>query len=282
MYIVIYAGGCYGQFVTFTLDWLQGNYSEDFRPFTPQGNAHDNNSPIRYDLQHALEDPVTNSHMHPIQEKDSMDDMHDVIDKLLGVYDQVVVLYPELTDFVWTCNNKLYKIRGPERWYKERLETNPNFKSLDNHEVWNMREWLSIQMWDHHKSETGHDVMIDYDNPKVYKFPVNKLRDDFTRTFNDLGTFLGLHNVRLNDQMDELHQDWLTNEKFIYKDRLIKELTDAIINDVDMEMHDLTLFDTAFIQRNLRLAGYEIECYGLNTWPTNTKQLRKLLYETKI
>ena len=44
MYIVIYAGGCYGQFVTFTLDWLQGNYSEDFRPFTPQGNAHDNNS----------------------------------------------------------------------------------------------------------------------------------------------------------------------------------------------------------------------------------------------
>ena len=105
---------------------------------------------------------------------------------------------------------------------------------MDNHEVWNMREWLSIQMWDHHKSETGHDVMIDYDNPKVYKFPVNKLRDDFTRTFNDLGTFLGLHNVRLNDQMDELHQDWLTNEKFIYKDRLIKELTDAIINDVDM------------------------------------------------
>ena len=80
MYIVIYAGGCYGQFVTFTLDWLQGNYSEDFRPFTPQGNAHDNNSPIRYDLRHALEDPVTNSHMHPIQEKDSMDDMQDVID----------------------------------------------------------------------------------------------------------------------------------------------------------------------------------------------------------
>ena len=36
---------------------------------------------------------------------------------------------------------------------------------------------------------------------------------------------------------DELQFDWLTNEKS-HKDRLIKELTDAIINDVDMEMHD--------------------------------------------
>ena len=42
-----------------------------------------------------------------------MDDMHDVIDKLLEYTTEVVVLYPELTDFVWTCNNKLYKIPVP-------------------------------------------------------------------------------------------------------------------------------------------------------------------------
>ena len=34
MYIIAYPAGCYGNFIGFTLDWMQGNYAVDYRPFT--------------------------------------------------------------------------------------------------------------------------------------------------------------------------------------------------------------------------------------------------------
>ena len=40
-----------------------------------------------------------------------------------------------------------------------------------------------------------------------------------------------------------------------------------------------TMLDEAYVQHCLREQGYEIRCDGLDTFPTNSSDLRELIYE---
>ena len=99
------------------------------------------------------------------------------------------------------------------------------------------------------------------------------------RSFTELAKWLGIKNVRTGDELTKLHADWVQNEPYLYKDRLIENIVDAIINEKVLEMNGLTIVDESQIQHRLRNAGYEIKCHGLNKWPKTTTQLRELIYK---
>jgi len=146
-------------------------------------------------------------------------------------------------------------------------------------DTWEYREFLSFWLYDQHMSETGYKDIIEYNHDRVLKIQINQIRDDFNNTFNKLSEWLQIENVRSNDELSKLHFDWLQNEPYLYKDRLIENIIDAIINNVDIPMNECSIFDQADIQRRLRNAGYEIKCYGLDNWPKTTTQLRELVYK---
>jgi hypothetical protein len=279
MHIIAYNGGSYGQFTGWCLDWIQGKYTENTRPFTSIGNSHNNNCKFFYSIDDAIINPVTNSHVHPIFKES--DNIILQLEKLLAVYDKVVLLYPLLDDFLWNCNNKLHKIKGVQAYLDENM-TNDDLLKWQSKSIWEVREWLSICLHDQHLAETGYKDIISYTNNRVFKIPINKIRDDFVNTFQSLSKYLELDNIRTTEDLKKLHQDWLKNEKHLYKDKLIKELVYAIIHNNSIEMNNLSMFDEAEIQRRLRLEGYEIKCYGLDTWPKTTTQLRELIYEADV
>jgi len=276
MHIIAYNAGSYGQFTGWCLDWMQGKHSENARPFTSRGNSHNNGLVNQTTVDNAITSPVTNSHVHPIQTES--DNLIVQLEKLLSVYDKVVLLYPSIDDFLWNCNNKLNKIWGVQGWIDQNI-SNPCLSNWEDKQLWEIREWLSIWLYDQHMAESGYRDITNYSNDRVFKIPINKIRDDFINTFQSLSKYLELDNIRSTKDLEKLHEDWLLNEKHLYKDRLIENIVYAIINDIHKEMTDLTIFDQADIQRRLRLEGYEIECYGLNEWPKTTTQLRELIYE---
>ncbi len=281
MHIIAYPGGCYGQFTGWTLEWIQGKYPANHRPFTKKNNSHNWNGNFRSSVDQAVLIPKERSHVHPIQHK--TDNVISNIKKLLTAYDKVILLYPALDDFLWSCNNKLTKIHGSadawKVWNKSYVQDDlSNWESTDD---WEYREFLSLWLYNQHMNETGYKDITNYENSKVFKIQISQLRDDFINTITDLSKWLQIENVRSDDDLTKLHLDWLQNEPYLYKDRLIKEMVDAIINNVDIPMNECSIFDQADIQRRLRNAGYEIKCYGLNEWPSTTTQLRELIYEAE-
>lgn len=276
MHIIVYNGGTYGQFTSWCLDWMQGRYTINTRPFTSRGNSHKNNSVFFPTVNDAIASPVTNSTVHPVICKS--DNIITQIEKLLSVYDKIVLHYPDLDDFLWNCNNKLTKIWGVQGYIDQNI-TNQCLDSWEDKNPWELREWFSLWLNDQHMSESGYNDIVDYTNNRVFKVPINKIRDNFYNTYQSMAKFLDINVIRTAEDFDNLHKDWLANEKHLYKDRLIKELVHATIHNISIEMKDLTIFDQADIQRRLRLEGYKIECYGLNEWPETTTQLRELIYE---
>jgi len=281
MHVIVYNAGSYGQFTGWCIDWMQGNYgyTENTRPFTDMGNSHNNHIKCFPGAEAAIANPISNSHLHPV--RNQSDNAITEIETCLTVFDKVILLYPWLDDFLWNCNNKLYKVDGLVG-YLERLMINLDFSAWEDQSRWELREWFSIWLYDQHMAESGYKDIVDYTNDRVFKVPINKIRDDFSNTYQSMAKFLDINVIRTAEDFDNLHKDWLANEKHLYKDRLIKELVHATIHNISIEMKDLTLFDEAEMQRRLRLEGYEIKCYGLNEWPKTTTQLRELIYEADV
>jgi hypothetical protein len=279
MYCITFAGGCYGNFVAWTLEWMQGRYPLDYRPFTAANNSHNWRSTYRGSIEEAVAHPIEGACLHPVHNE--TDSIVTSIEKLLTVYDKVVVLYPELEDFLWSCNNKLTKIYSNEKGWINNNSKYIGLAEWESKEPWEYRESLSFFLYNQHMSEIRYKDIINYSNSCMLKIEINQIRDDFNNTFNKLSEWLQIENVRSDDDLTKLHKDWIQNEPYLYKDRLIKEMFDAIINNIDIPMNDCSIFDQADIQRRLRNAGYEIKCHSLNEWPGTTTQLRELIYEAE-
>jgi len=277
MYCIAYPGGCYGNFVGWTLEWMQDKYPVDYRPFTIDHNSHKWDSPFKKNIELALADPIQGCMVHPIQAE--TDTIESAFNKLITVYEKIIALYPVASDFVWHLNNKQTKIFH-DGWIKHN-QTQLDMSAWQGNEIWELREYLSLYLYDQNTAETRYKDVVDYENDKVFKIQINQIRDNFNDVFTELAEWLDIENVRTNKELTKLHKDWIQNEPYLYKDKLIENIVDAIISNRVLEMNELTIIDESQIQRRLRNAGYEIKCYGLNEWPNTTTQLRELIYEAE-
>lgn len=294
MYCIAYPPGAYGNFIGWTLEWLQGKYPVEYRPFK---KTSDSDSNVCFN-NHAWKRIATSGAeltapdgaeqacsiaqngviVHPIQTAEQL--LTTQIKLLHTVYDKIIYLYPELNDFVWHLNNKNTKVYA-DGWlnHNDHLLTD-NKNNWEQYGKWQHREHLSLWWHNQNFTEVQYNEIDLLDNSYVKPVPINQIRDNFVNLVAQLSQWLELEIVVNNDQIRELHNDWLQREIFAYKDKLILDLVDAIINDIELDMINLTIVDECEIQRQLRVKGYEIKCYGLDDWPKTTTQLRELIYET--
>jgi hypothetical protein len=59
-------------------------------------------------------------------------------------------------------------------------------------------------------------------------------------------------------------------------------IVNNILNNIEYTWSNLSIIDEAIIQRQLRLAGYEIICYGLNTFPNSVADIDLILKKVEI
>jgi len=139
---------------------------------------------------------------------------------------------------------------------------------------------LSLFYYDKTLIEVRQDE-IEYLNKTYIKtVPINSIRDNFMQTIISIADWCDIKIKQTDSNILGLHKDWMSVEKYLYKDKLINDLVDSIITGEHKDMHDLTIVDESEIQRRLRNKGFEIQCYELNKWPNTTTELRELIYET--
>jgi hypothetical protein len=144
-------------------------------------------------------------------------------------------------------------------------------------EDWELREFLSMYLYGEWTDVFNPDTFITLKKefPAVTFIEIGELRDNFTETITTLFEKLKLPIVRNN--IEFIHEEWDKLQYFKNKDKQVKEIVDAVLGDINLDWTGLSIIDEAEIQRQLRNNGWEIKCYNLNIFPTNTADLRGLL-----
>lgn len=280
-YIVAFPGGAYGNFIGWTLKWISDDSIDvNDRPWNDKmNNSHNWKKTHHYWLPDACANVVSGSIVHYIDAENT--DFNNNLNLLLQHYNKVILLHPTMDTLLWSCNNKFERV-WQEGWFNQ-----PGKEHMDDalsrwngaNELWQKREFLSFYLHEQHISENALLELSNFAHTRLLKISIDMIKDNFTKTIEDIVNFVGLSNIRTQQDLYVLYKDWLHRQPHINKDRLIYQLVDAIVNNINAQMEDLTLVDTATIQRVLREDhGLEIRCYGLNTWPKTTEELQPLLY----
>ena len=287
---IIFAGGQYGTFVEWCLNYFTDLNFPSALPFTSNGNSHKfignhlhSVAGCKQFVESDLDHQFVRCHLR--LKYNHEDDPFDDFEYIYNNFNQVIFLYSTKDSLAWCINNKFEKIdkvsflKSGLDSFNNVLKNWGNDKKVDNADIWELREMLSYYVYPQYTSEASMDLIDEY--KKQYKnalfVSVDELRDDFELTITQLLANLKLPAVRNN--FLEIYNAWISLQKHRYKDKLIKKIVDTIIqgNDSIDWQGQLTLIDEALIQRSLREQGIELKCYKLDVFPTNTDDLKKVI-----
>jgi hypothetical protein len=230
----------------------------------------------------------------------------------LARYSQVLVLHPTETSKVWWLHNELEKIYvSPELYTKkyepmgisrERLRDamfedindkifsriegakGKNFISMygktsfKDLEPWELRESMVYTEWFECNGSTTCWDILKKEFPEVKFVAIDQLRDNFRETVIDYMNFFNINADDL-DLLDQVGKEWLELQVHHSKDKLLGNIINSLISNTecDWSTEDITLLDEVYIQSELLRQGVEIKCFGLNKFPTNTKDFNPYL-----
>lgn len=141
-------------------------------------------------------------------------------------------------------------------------------------EEWEKREWFSlfyvgyIQEWLDGKK---------YINNKSLLISSSDILFDTKNVFNQVISYCEFSNDN-EEQLDEFIAIWKSKQQYVldeYKD--INQFVESTIKNVYYILEHSSIISEAIIQQKLRSNGYEIRCWGLNIFPTQSQDLHNLL-----
>lgn len=285
----MYGGGLYGTFIEWCLCYFsQTDFSSEF-PFNSNGNSH------LYDgnFQSNLVEYLNSKQYHRFarchfRTSESLS-VFESFEKICASIPKIVYMHLTENSMIWTMNNKFEKILDPVKWLQrdlalvsDRLQNWGENKRPENLETWELREFLSFYLYDQHAAEMDlHHTDEFRSRFSDCKFiDVADLRDNFSNVIVNLMQYLDLEFVRKD--FDRVYKKWIVLQTHCYKDQLIKSIVLNLLNNKYQEWNNsLTLVDEAMIQYFLRNHGYELQCHGLNHFPSNTKDLKKVMYQVQ-
>lgn len=312
--MIVFPPGCYGSWVHWVLNHLSHvDTGVTAPPLSGQGDAHNWNNqncfghltkdfmaslPLLNDEDlcrcHLDEDPVRN-------------DIIETLNWILGNFSKTVYLYAEENSVCWMANVKLDKVwnnngkrEGFDHYFSKERNINTGVhwefvfhnhneilgrwpEEYDNNGMlskWIIREYLSMVLHDSVYKNLSIDKLEHIKSLDLLPVNVVDLRDNFSNTIKKIATHLDIK-IDDNISLDDLYQPWKDSQKHFFKDQLIHDIVNAIIDNKDLNWAELSIIDEALIQHYLRKRGYELKCHGLNEFPTNTKKLRELMYATQ-
>jgi hypothetical protein len=157
------------------------------------------------------------------------------------------------------------------------LQNKDAFAAADPVPTWQLREMISFE---HHRLLRDTTQLYQPSTEVgVINISIRNLIDHFQNTLTGLFDELDIPMTHC-DQLDRVESEWLGNEKFIGTDQLCLDIVaNTLASDTFYWSTDqLTLIDEAYVQYLLRQHQFELRCYGLDTFPTNSVQLKQLLY----
>lgn len=225
--------------------------------------------------------------LHPKQE--GAKNIRANISKAQSFFDKLVFLYPSKSLYLASVNNYVYKAKPPN---KDIFETTLSYINLDNlydnYQVahgtlladvprWILRELLSFNLFN------SWEDLVEWYFPEKYQPKADKMMfvsvEDLlyntNKMLDDISRFLDLPLLRSFNEVVELHNKNLADQKYMLQDKIAKDVLESFYNNTDLEFDPaMTLVTEAYIQKHLRDNGYELLCDGLDNFPLTTKALQ--------
>jgi hypothetical protein len=283
--------GSYGTFIEWCLNYFSNKDFPQKLPFINNGSSHNyaGNQLVTFDnLKAFVENPTSDRNsivrFHPkvFEDERIIDNMRFVAEH----FNKVIFLHPTKNSMIWNINNKFDK-NFDEDWLlfnKEQILENLSHwevSSLDGIEIWKLREFLSLYIYDQHIAESGlnllNDLKTEFKN--ILFVPLEDLRDKFKQTINTLFDYSELNLIN-QDKIEVIFDNWINCQYHKNKDNLVNKITTAIVDNVDLSWsnENLSIIDESFIQMKLYNKGIKIKCFNLNKFPTSTNELKPFLY----
>jgi len=217
---------------------------------------------------------------------------HEVLDnnlnQILDVAEKIIYLYPGHDSVLLNVNNFYSKIWLD--WWSARL-LDPVFADnlysnwpverdtpVDQIPVWIKREILSFNLMPAWEDQVEWYHPDRWNHPRCQLVLINQLLYDFELTLLKLQEFCNLEFKKDIGDLVPFHHTMLSLQQHLSQDQLCHRIVDCTLNNQMFEWTDIPLPSQSWIQWQLRNLGYEIRCYELDMFPTNSVQLKKLLY----
>jgi len=191
-------------------------------------------------------------------------------------FKKIVQLTLDSSCHLMILHNKLKKSKdgGYQQFFNRVIDhCKEPFGASDPVPVWQLREMVSFE---HSNSTDQYQPVV---SDQVINVPVRQLVHNFQGTVVSVLQYLDLPIVH-DDQFDRIKNQWLDSEKFVNVDSLCQHIVSAVLSGQEFEWSadQLSLIDEAYVQYLLRQNQLELRCYGLDTFPTSSVQLKELLY----
>lgn len=152
---------------------------------------------------------------------------------------------------------------------------NKNINHWSELETWELRECFSLY-YSRYISEFIENNCSTIPNVKVIR-NTDFLSDPFKEFSNIIDH---CHLSQNSNNIENFVHEWLSKQQYILDEFiLIKKIVDHTLQqrNFDWSNSRLCLISEAIIQHRLREQGFEIKCWNLNSFPTNTETLTNIL-----
>jgi hypothetical protein len=287
---IVYNGGSYGTYLEWCLTSLTTS-GELISPFTSLGNSHGFTGNLVNKFQDWQEYLISEQQhqfvrLHPKTSKD--EDLSNNLNHICNTVDSVVYIYPDPDSLLLCVNNYLTKIWS--NWWEFQinhyLDVNLIYQNwpvdptvnIEQMPRWIQREFLSFYLIPAWFSQIEWNHLDRWLHPNACSVTVKDLLGDFELTLQRIQNHCGIKFVRPISDLIPYHNYNLTLQSGLGQDQLCNNIINATLAKEDLEWNTLLFGSEVWIQWKLRELGFEIECDGLDIFPTNSIQLRELLY----
>jgi hypothetical protein len=289
---ICYNGGAYGTYLEWTLTTLT-TPGDICTPFTEIGNSHKFKGNTLF-FENLDQKKTTFkfspwARIHPKTNKNHS--LTDNLKKILTYTKQIIYIYPDQDSVVLNINNYFSKIW--ENWWVNQFTSNidtnviyanwPIARSvpIEQIPIWIQREFLSyylVPAW-HAQVEWYH--LAQWSDDRCLVILIKDLLYDFQQTIYRIKNFCNIEFIRPVAEMHNCHNKMLSLQQNINQDELCYKIIDHTLSTTPYSWKNehFPLPSQAWVQWQLRNLGYEIQCHGLDIFPTDSVQLKKLIYK---
>jgi hypothetical protein len=289
---ILYNGGAYGTY----LEWVLTTLTTDVdivAPFTQVGNSHqfNGNQLLNMDGWRRYIDsaqPAEFVRLHPKTKKE--ESLSDNLNSILSTVDRMIYLYPDKNSALLVINNYYSKV-WTDWWMhqlnheidQEKIYQNwPVDKSTPIEDIpnWIKREFLSFYLVPAWLDQVEWYHLDRWQNSKCITLTVQDLLYNFESSILQIQEFCNLTFTKDPKEMLLYHTQMLQLQKYSNQDQVCQQIIQSVVDDYEIEWSELPLASQSWVQWQLRNLNFEIQCDGLDKFPTTSVQLKKLLYRT--
>jgi len=157
----------------------------------------------------------------------------------------------------------------------------PNIKNQHEIPQWVKREFLSYYLLPAWEDQVEWYLPDRLNNDRCLLISVSDLLSNFLSTINQIKFFCELDFKKNPNELLPFHHKMLLLQKNLGQDLLFNQILHCTLSDKKLDWSDqyLSLATESLIQHELRKNRFEIACDGLDNFPTNSEELKKIIYK---